>query len=309
MDPVRADAKPFTVFTPVYNRIALLARTFESLQAQTCRDFEWLIVDDGSSEDVSAQIARWRGDAGFPIVYVAQPHQGKPRAHNTALRHARGELFAVLDSDDELLPHAIERLLWYWNSIPSDLRDSYSGVTGLCLNERRELVGRPFPIDVLDCPHPDAIGTYGATGEKWGCHRTDILRGFPFPEIAGEEYCPEGLIWNRIGRTYSIRHVNEPLRIYHAGGMSSRLRALLMRNAEYARLFYRESIETDTTAWLKSKDVVNYVRYSFHRRNALPRVLRDSPAPALTAACTLPGYALYVFDCLRRGADCAGFYR
>src|SRR5689334_13163243 len=95
-----------TVFTPTFDRRDLLARVHQSLRAQTFRDFEWLIVDDGSSDGTAAAAGAWEAASDFPIRYIRQPHAGKHRAYNLAIREARGRLFAVLDSDDTITPRA-----------------------------------------------------------------------------------------------------------------------------------------------------------------------------------------------------------
>src|SRR5581483_7684006 len=86
----------FTVFTATYNRREVISRVYESLSAQTIPDFEWLVVDDGSTDATTDQIAQWQHSAPFPITYVCRPHQGKHRAYNDALGEARGEFFTVL---------------------------------------------------------------------------------------------------------------------------------------------------------------------------------------------------------------------
>ena len=123
----------FTVFTPTFNRRELIGRVYESLLAQTFSAFEWLVVDDGSTDGTAGRIAQWAQSAPFPILYISQHHQGKHRAYNKALASARGDFFTVLDSDDAIVPKALERLLFHWYSIPRRERRRYSGVTCLCM--------------------------------------------------------------------------------------------------------------------------------------------------------------------------------
>src|SRR5690242_10850122 len=108
----------FTVFTPTYNRAHTLHRVFDSLRAQTIRDFEWLVIDDGSVDGTSEQISEWTNTVDFPIRYFKQKNSGKHIAHNLAAREARGQFFLPLDSDDACMPDALERLSYHWNSIP-----------------------------------------------------------------------------------------------------------------------------------------------------------------------------------------------
>src|SRR5437764_8622953 len=109
----------FTVFTPTYNRAHTIKRVFDSLSAQTLREFEWLVVDDGSTDKTSELIAAWAKAVDFPIRYFRQEHSGKHIAYNLAVRAARGQFFLTLDSDDGCVPHALERIAYHWNMIPA----------------------------------------------------------------------------------------------------------------------------------------------------------------------------------------------
>jgi glycosyltransferase involved in cell wall biosynthesis len=293
---------PFTVFTPTFNRSEPLGRTFESLCGQTFRDFEWLIVDDGSTDDTAARVQTWQRSAPFSIRYFHQRNGGKHRAHNLAIAHAEGELLAVLDSDDTLAPHAVERLIFHWCSIPETDRDRFSGVTCLCIDERGELVGHTFPSPVLDCRHYELETVYGVTGEKWGCHRTAVLRQFEFPEIPGETHCPEGLIWNRIANRYLVRHVNEALRVYHtdSSGLISNLVRVLSQSPEGARRFYQECLRLDAPLPWKLRCATNYVRYSLHAGMAPRNVFTESPEPVWTVLAAPAALGFYACDRVRR---------
>ena len=110
--------KLITIFTATYNRAHTLHRAFESLRAQTFRDFEWLVVDDGSIDGTNELVAGWMETADFPIRYLRQNHSGKHFAHNLALSEARGLLFTVLDSDDALPSDALGKLKQCWISFP-----------------------------------------------------------------------------------------------------------------------------------------------------------------------------------------------
>ncbi len=291
----------FTVFTPAFNPGPLIQRTYESLRAQTFREFEWLVVDDGSTDNTRQSIQTWQTAAPFEIRYYFQPHQGKHRAHNLAVREAAGELFTVLDADDTIVPLALERLLFHWESIPPCERSRYSGIGCLCANSESRTIGRPFPGEVVDCRHYDIDARFGAIGEKWGFHRTPVLREFPFPEIPGERFCPEGLVWNRIAARYLVRHVNESLRIYHTNGtgLSANWATLVMRSPHGVRLFYRDYLGLPVPLWWKTKRAVNYVRVSLHARVPVRKILSDSPVAILAAIAAPAGAALYAGDRLR----------
>ena len=209
-----SDMPLFTVFTPTYNRAHIISRVFDSLCAQTFRDFEWLVIDDGSTDGTSDLIANWAKVADFPIRYLRQQNSGKHIAHNLAVREARGQFFAPLDSDDALLPDTLERLDRDWNAIPLSERSQFSGIWGLCCDQHGATVGDRFPASPFDADLRDVLFVHRIRGEKWCMLRTDVLRQYPFPEVQ-RTYMPEGMIWLEIAKTYKTRCVNEVLRIYY----------------------------------------------------------------------------------------------
>src|SRR5690348_333025 len=117
---------PITVFTPAYNRNHTLSRVYESLLRQDSSLFEWLVVDDGSTDSTVSTLAKLQSEAPFNIRFISQPNGGKHRAHNTAVRHANGELTLILDSDDELVEGAVEAIWDEWCAIPAEMRPSYA---------------------------------------------------------------------------------------------------------------------------------------------------------------------------------------
>src|SRR4051812_47352897 len=137
----------FTVVTATYNRAHTLHRVYESLLAQTFRDFEWLVVDDGSTDGTRKLIEGWQAEASFAIRYLYQANAGKHIACNRAVREAAGRFITGIDSDDACLPHALERLIHHWNRIPADEQAGFTGVSALCIDETGQLVGTRFPRD------------------------------------------------------------------------------------------------------------------------------------------------------------------
>jgi len=212
----------FTVLTPTYNRAATLQRVFESLARQTCRDFEWLVVDDGSTDNTHAMVLAWQARADFRIRYVWQPNQHKKAAFNRGVREARGRLLVALDSDDELPPDALETFRRAWEELPAHRRDAYVAVTGLCARPDGRIVGDRYPDGLHDGTAIDMFFRHRVRGEKFSSMRTDVLRRFPYPEnVAG--FVPESLIWWEIARAgYLQRFINHVVRIYHdtPGGLS-----------------------------------------------------------------------------------------
>jgi len=258
----------FTIFTATYNRAHTLHRVFDSLRAQTLRNFEWLVIDDGSTDRTGALVECWRQTADFPIRYLRQDHAGKHIAHNRALKEAYGRYFFPVDSDDALVADALERLTRLWNSIPEDEREAFSSVGGLCRDQAGKISGDRFPSDPFDANLRELMYIHRNRGEKWIVGRTDIWRRYPFPQVAGTQFIPEGIFLLDIAKTYNTRWVNEVVRIYYrddaATGPTLSKRVGLGDSAAGRWHYY---------VWLLNNDL----NYFFH-----------SPTPFLKAAVMLP---------------------
>jgi glycosyltransferase involved in cell wall biosynthesis len=269
----------FTVFTPTYNRAHTIHRVFDSLGAQTLRDFEWVVVDDGSTDGTEELVTEWIKISDFPIRYFKQAHSGKHVAHNLALREARGKFFLPLDSDDACVPLALERMSYHWETIPDCDRAHYSGVAGLCSNQHGDLIGQRFPTEPFDATLRERRYVYRLRGEKWGSLLTEIARRFPFPEIRGTQFTPEGVVWLDVAKTYKDRCVNEVFRIYFIDDSSTGVTITGRKGLDDSapgRLHYY--------VWLLNNDL----EYFFH-----------SPFPFLKAAVMLPIVARFSGKSLR----------
>lgn len=204
----------FTIATPTYNRADTLRRTYESLIAQRFRDFEWLVVDDGSTDGTAELVRGWQGDSPFTVRYLWQENQHKKTAMNHAVREAKGSYIAFLDSDDGLLPGALEDMWTAWQAIPEDHRGMFVGVVGHCVDPQGQIIGDLYPQDPLDVDSITTRYIMRIKGEKWGFQRTDVMKEYPFPEFL-TGLVPEDHIWDKIALRYRTRFVNKALRIYY----------------------------------------------------------------------------------------------
>jgi glycosyltransferase involved in cell wall biosynthesis len=301
----------FTVFTPTHNRAKTLHRVYDSLIRQTFRDFEWLIVDDGSTDETRAQVEQWTAEAQFPIRYEFQRNQGKQAAFNRGVRLACGEFFLPLDSDDSCVPEALQVFHDAWLDIPPDQRSEFSGVCALCMDEQGKLIGMPFPADVFDAPNTVIIHKYRIKGEKWGFQRTDVLREYPFPELPGQRFVPEDVVWSRIASRFKERFVNRMLRVYFNsdGTASDQLTAAPVWQSAEGRLLGHLSVLNERLRWARYdpvfffKSAVNVSRISRHAGVTLREQwdrLSGVGARSLWLIGMPVGMALYWRDCRRR---------
>ena len=200
----------FTVFTPIYNRKHTIHRVWESLIQQTNKNFEWLIVDDGSEDGVEPLLRHYKEIADFPVRIFTQKNCGKHIAFNKAIDEAKGELLIPADSDDSFIPTTIEVFDENWKKFKDD---SISGISVLCMDEDENIIGDKFPTNII-FNYFDIAYKYKIKGEKWGCIRVDVLRKYKFPDMFGANFFPESYIWATIGLNYKTVYLNIPLRVY-----------------------------------------------------------------------------------------------
>jgi glycosyltransferase involved in cell wall biosynthesis len=289
----------FTVFTPTYNRAHLLPRAYESLQKQTFRDFEWLIIDDGSTDNTAEVVKSWQAGAPFPIRYIAQPNGGKHIAVNRGAERAEGRFFAILDSDDWYVPQSLERFLHHWNQIPAAAQAGFVGVVGLCSYTSGQIIGSRFPRDVFDSDVIDLRYRYKVDGEKNGILRTDVVREFPFPEDIGK-FIGESIVWNRMARKYKTRFVNEMLTVkeFQQNGLTATGRVIQIRNTRASLLSARELLALGNRLPLKPRvrAYANYVRHSLHQGIPFAQQAAEAPSKTLFCLCYFLGAGLKARD-------------
>lgn len=207
-----------TVYTPTWNRARTLPRLHEALEAQTFREFEWIVSDDASTDGTIDLLQDWQNQASFTIRIRAFPQRaGKPAADNDAVRVARGRYFIQIGSDDEPLPHCLSTLVRTWDSIPKSERDQYGVVTGLSVAFDGTAIGRPFPSSPFDVLQYDLSSKLGLNFDGCMITRTDLLRRHPFPEV--DYVVPESVVFlHALGRSYMTRCVNDVLLRVTRGG-------------------------------------------------------------------------------------------
>ena len=222
----------FTVFTPTFNRAHTLYRVYESLRNQTFKDFEWIVVDDGSQDSTKEYISKIKKEANFNISYYYKQNGGKHTAINVGVSKAKGKFFLIFDSDDACIPEALEEFYKAWNEIPEKDRYKYAGISAVGMDYNGKIIGTKYPFNKWDISHIDILTKHSVKGDKWGFNRTDILKEYPFPEIPGENFITEGIVWNRISSKYIRRNINNILKIieYQSDGLSSSMLKIRIDN-------------------------------------------------------------------------------
>jgi len=240
---MKQPAFKLSVCTPAHNAADRIPELYKSLQQQTEQRFEWIVVDDGSSDDTAAQVQAITGEdpaltpdrnrgaeqdskqnsskskdskkteAPFTVKLLSQKRGGRHTTINRALKSAQGKFFVVLDTDSVPLPEAFERLLEQWYSLPAQERPYFASIVGLTTLPDGKIDGNRFPSSPFDSNSIEVGTDYGITGRKWGMLHTAVFQDNPYPVFKGEKFVPDELVLNRIGRDRLTRYINEPLLI------------------------------------------------------------------------------------------------
>lgn len=201
----------FTVFTPTYNRGYIIENLYQSLLMQTFKDFEWIVIDDGSTDNTEKLFETFKNNKNrsFDITYIKVSNGGKHRAINKGLQIAKGELFFIVDSDDYLTEQALEIADNIEKSIPQQEKYKFSGICGLKGFSSSEFVGKTFNGDVLDITTLERT-KYNITGDKSEIFYTELLKKYLFPEFDGENFITECVVWDKIAYDgYLMRFFND----------------------------------------------------------------------------------------------------
>lgn len=203
-----------TILTPSYNRAHTLPRVFESLQNQSYKDFEWLVIDDGSTDNTKELVEEFQKSADFKIRYYYHENQHKFLTFFRGIDLAEGKYFSPLDSDDALPKDSLKILVETWEGISH--REDIVFVSSLCEDQFGNLVGDRFPKEPLICSIFDMRYKFKVKGDKWGMGKTEIYKKMKldFENLSGKGFIPEGVFqfqFDKLGLHYCI---NQVTRIY-----------------------------------------------------------------------------------------------
>ncbi|KAA6329328.1 Hyaluronan synthase [termite gut metagenome] len=292
--------KTTTVFTPTYNRAYIIKKLYESLLQQTNSDFEWLIVDDGSTDNTKELIQLFINDGKINIRYYYKINEGKHTAINMGVQKAKGELFFIVDSDDYIADNAIERILYHYFFIKEDI--NFAGICGLKAYSTGKKVGDEVIFNILNCNSLDFRFKYKIKGDMAEVFRTEILREYKFPDIAGEKFCPEALVWNRISQKYSLRYFYEKIYFceYLSDGLTAQMVRLRIENVESSLLYYLELNNYNIPIWYKIRASINYWRFAPYSKRDFNKKLKDIGLQKSIIALPL-GILFFLKDYIKNG--------
>lgn len=220
-----------TVFTPTFNRGYIIENLYKSLQRQSYKNFQWIVIDDGSEDDTEKLFEKWMSENNlFDITYKKVKNGGKHRAINRAIEIAEGELFFIVDSDDYLTDYALEKVIKWEATIKN--KNEFAGVAGVKGYSINSRVGNTFKGEYIDATSLER-NKNNITGDKAEVFYLDILKKYKFPEFEGEKFVTEKVVWNQIAYDgYKIRWFNEIIYIcdYLEDGLTKSMSRIELEN-------------------------------------------------------------------------------
>ncbi|WP_087974158.1 glycosyltransferase family 2 protein [Oceanobacillus rekensis] len=295
----------FSIFIPAYNRVHTLERLLVSIENQTYKNFECIIVDDGSKDETANFIKEVRDNFSFPIIYVYQKNSGKHVARNKAIEIAKGKFFLTIDSDDILYPTTLMQMLNIWeNEIPESDKLGYAGVEGLCVRMGdKKVLGDKFPEEIYHSDHLYTRFNLGVSGDKIRFIRTEVLKDNLFPVIEGEKFITESTVWNKIGKKYKTVYVNYKFAEvdYQNDGLTNNSLINRLKNPRGCRLYYKNFLSYISPTFRPEKkyiirNCINYYRFSFHSRIPFKKQIKEIPLSNIYNLYIIIGYICYKQD-------------
>lgn len=281
-----------TIFTPAYNRAHTLPRTYESMRKQRCKDFVWLIIDDGSVDNTAELVRQWQSqDNEFEIRYIFKENGGMHTAHNEAYANIDTELNTCIDSDDCLAENAVEKIIRKWNEV-KDM--GYAGLIALDADMQGNVIGKGFPEGMTETTQ---IGYYaaGGTGDKKLIYRTDIVKKYPaYPVFEGEKYVSLSCLYVMIDQNYKLAVLDEIVCSvdYQNDGSSATMWRQYMLNPKGFAYLRKLCMPLRASFVERFRDCIHYVSSSIFSKNKA--FLKESPCKGTTVLAMPFGLALNI---------------
>lgn len=287
-----------TIFTPTYNRAYLLHRCYESLKNQTSKDFIWLIIDDGSTDNTKDMVESWISEGLITIIYHYQENQGMHGAHNTAYELINTELNVCIDSDDYMPEDAVENIVVFWEKYRSD---KVSGIVALDVDINGNVIGTSLPDRLKKSKLFDLYHVHGVTGDKKLVYRTDLTRRYPYPVFQDEKYVGLTYKYYKLDEEFPMLLLNKTVCIveYMADGSTKNMFKQYRNNPKGFSFFRKELMKLPyATGMFKFRQAVHYVSSSIMLGNR--KFLEQTPNKLLTLLALPIGFLLYVYVSFRQ---------
>lgn len=280
-----------TIFTPSYNRAYTLHKCYESLKKQSSKDFLWLIIDDGSTDNTKELVDSWIDENIIEIKYHYQNNQGMHGAHNTAYELMDTELNVCIDSDDYMPDDAVEKIIDFWKK---NKRDDLAGIIALDAYENGNVIGQKFPDDMKETTLFEVNNIYKIPGDKKLVYRTELTKEYPYPLFEGEKYVGLACKYYKLDEKYKLATLNEVLCIveYLEDGSSMNMLNQYRKNPRGFAFYRIENMKNSRASWkFKFKESIHYVASSLIAKNK--KFLLETPKKGMAIASLPLGVILY----------------
>lgn len=285
--------KILTIFTPAYNRAYTLHKCYKSLERQTNKNFKWLVVDDGSTDNTKELVMKWKEEADFEINYIYKNNGGMHTAHNTAYENMDTELNVCIDSDDYLTEDAVEIIVNEWEKVRNN---NLAGLGALNAFEDGKVIGTKFPDNLKYSKYFDIYNKHGVKGDKKFIYRTELTRDFSYPEFDGEKYVGLDYKYKKLDEKYEIALVNKVVSIveYMEDGSSKNMLRQYRNNPNGWRFFRLENLKIpNTSIGYKFKESVHYISSSLILKDK--KFLRKMPYKTIAILAIPFGFLLKTY--------------
>lgn len=281
-----------TVFTPTYNRSYCLSDCYESLKRQTSKEFIWLIIDDGSTDNTEELVDGWKKEGALSIHYHYQQNQGMHGAHNTAYELIDTELNVCIDSDDHMPDDAVEKILDFWEKYGNE---KVSGIIALDADSNDRIIGTRLP-SVSRSTLFDLYGKHGVKGDKKLIYRSELTKKYPYPIFEGERYVGLAYKYYMLDREFEMLLMDEVVcRVEYLPDGSTHNMLYQYRKNPKGFLFYRKELMKLPFAKkrYKFRQAVHYV--SSCLLGGGKGMLKETPDKLLTLLAVPLGFLLYMY--------------
>lgn len=293
MKNLKNNMKTLTVFTPSYNRAYCLHKCYESLTRQTSKDFLWIVVDDGSTDNTRELVENWIQDNLIEIEYYYKENGGMHTAHNEAYKNIYTELNVCIDSDDYMPDNAVELIINKWRK---DGAENYAGLLGLDIDTKGNRIAKnAFPENLKSCKYME-LKNYGVIGDIKFVYRTDVIKKYlPYPIFKGENYMSVGFVYAQIDLEYDMLCSNDVYCIveYMPDGITKNK---ILQYKKYPQGFahIRKIMMTISPTFKdRFRSAMHYVSSSIFANNK--RFIKESPNKLLTIAAVPFGLLLHFY--------------
>lgn len=263
------ETKPFlTVFTPAFNRAHTLHMNYEMLKKQRDKDFIWMIVDDGSTDNTKELVSGWISEGAIRILYHKQENKGKPSATNYSIKNSKSVLWVCIDSDDYISENAVAIIRRQYENARLNpkcaciIGNKYDMDTGNAVGvDGGTKYAIEFPKDIEYAYHWEIEYKYHIRADKVYFFFLDILKKYKYPIISDEKFIGESILFEQIGTDYQFYIIHQKLYFckYLEDGLTASYLQLHIRNPKGYKMLKQQEMIYPKPLIEKFKSAIMYV--------------------------------------------------